>query len=70
VQRKVKEAIITRRWKEREKGASKTTIKERDEKNRMDECDAEGGEEEGRGHFVLLMTMTVTTMMIMVIDKI
>jgi hypothetical protein len=34
-----------------EKGASKTTIKGRDEKNIMDECDAGGGEEEGRRLF-------------------
>jgi hypothetical protein len=54
---------------EREKGTSKTTTKGRDEKNRMDECDAEGGDEEERRHFILLMTMTITTIMIMIIDK-
>jgi hypothetical protein len=36
----------------------------------MDECDAEGGEEEKRRHFVMLMTITVTVMMIKIIDKI
>jgi hypothetical protein len=46
-----------------------TTIKGRDKKNGMDECNAEGGEEEGRRHFVLLMTITITTMMIIIISK-
>jgi len=36
----------------------------------MDECDAEGGEEERRQHFVLLMTIKVTAMIIKIIDKI
>jgi hypothetical protein len=40
------------------------------EKNRVDECDTEGGEEERRQQFVLLMTITVTAMMIKIIDKI
>jgi hypothetical protein len=47
--------IITRRWKGSENGTSRAIIMERDEKNRMDECNAEGGEEEGRRNFVVFL---------------